>query len=99
MFSNICYKIKYLYLYIYTFAESPESGYIVQSCQTLCDPMDCLACQAPLSMGILPARILESIAMPSSQGSSQQGLNPNLLHCRQILYHLSTREAHEYWRG
>ena len=30
MFSNICYKIKYLYLYIYTFAESSESGYIVQ---------------------------------------------------------------------
>ena len=28
-------------------------------------------CQAPLSMGILQARILEWIAMPSSRGSSQ----------------------------
>ena len=28
-----------------------------------------------------------------------QGLNPGLLHCRQILYHLSTREVHEYGSG
>ena len=28
-----------------------------------------------------------------------QGSNPGLLHCRQILYHLSTREAQEYWSG
>ena len=30
-----------------------------------------VACQAPLTMGILQARILEGIAMPSSRGSSQ----------------------------
>ena len=30
-----------------------------------------VAPQAPLSMGILQARILERIAMPSSRGSSQ----------------------------
>ena len=30
-----------------------------------------VACQAPLSMGILQARILEQVAMPSSRGSSQ----------------------------
>ena len=30
-----------------------------------------VACQAPLSMGILQARILEWVAMPSSKGSSQ----------------------------
>ena len=29
------------------------------------------ACQAPLSMGVLQARVLEWIAMPSSRGSSQ----------------------------
>ena len=33
--------------------------------------MDYIAHQAPLSMGILQARILQSIAMPSSKGSSQ----------------------------
>ena len=31
---------------------------VAQSCQILCDPMDC-HCQAPLFMGILQARILE----------------------------------------
>ena len=46
-------------------------------CPTLWDP-----CQAPLSMRILLARILEWVAMPSSTGSSQSE-KP------QILYHLS----------
>ena len=32
--------------------------------------------QAPLSLGILQARILEWVAMPSSWGSSQPGLKP-----------------------
>ena len=37
--------------------------------------------QAPLSMGILKARILEWVAMPSSRGSSlTQGSNPSLLY-------------------
>ena len=47
-----------------------------------------VAHHTPLSMGILQARILEWVAMPSSRGSSQ-GSNPGLQHCRQILYHLS----------
>ena len=34
-------------------------------------PHGLIACQAPLSMGILQARILEWVAMPSSRGSSQ----------------------------
>ena len=39
--------------------------------------------------GSLQAKILEWVAMPSSRGSSHQGLNPGLLHCRRILYYLS----------
>ena len=42
----------------------------LQSCPTLCDPMD-LPHQAPLSMGILQAKILEWVAMPSCRGSSR----------------------------
>ena len=41
---------------------------VTQSCPTLCDPMVCSS-QAPLSMGILQARILECVS--SSRGSSQ----------------------------
>ena len=37
------------------------------SCLTFCNPMDCRP-QAPLSMGILQARIQEEIAIPSSIG-------------------------------
>ena len=44
-------------------AQSPHS------CLTLCDPRT-VAHQAALSMGILQARILEWVAMPSSRGSS-----------------------------
>ena len=40
--------------------------------------------------GILQARILEWVAIPFSRGIfPTQGLNPGLLHCRQILYCLS----------
>ena len=44
---------------------------VAQSCPTHCDPMDYIARQAPLSMGILQARILQWVAMPFSRGSSQ----------------------------
>ena len=43
---------------------------VAQSCPTLCDPMDC----SPLGYsvhGVLQARMLEWVAMPSSRGSSQ----------------------------
>ena len=33
--------------------------------------MDCVAFQAPLSMGLLQARMLEWVAIPFSRGSSQ----------------------------
>ena len=38
---------------------------------------------------ILQARILAWVAMPSSRGSSDPGIEPGLPHCRKILYHLS----------
>ena len=58
-----------------------------QSYLTLCDPVDC----SPPGFsvyGILQARTLEWVVMPSSRRSSfpTQGWNPS---CRRILYHLS----------
>ena len=46
---------------------------VAQSCPTLCDTMD-VACQTPLSMEILQARILEWVAIPFSRGSSNPGI-------------------------
>ena len=39
-----------------------------------------VACQAPLSMGVLQARILECVAMPSSRGSFQPRDRTQVLH-------------------
>ena len=61
----------------------------VKSCPALCDPMNCSP-QAPLSIGILQARILEWVAVSFSRGSfPTQGSNPGLPHCRRIFYQLS----------
>ena len=52
---------------------------VAQSCLTLCNPMDCSP-QDPLSMSC--HFLLQGIFLA-------QGSNLGLLHCRQILYHLS----------
>ena len=46
----------------------PLSSESLQSCPTLCNPMDCSPLGSSIH-GILQARILEWIAMPSSRGS------------------------------
>ena len=62
-------------------------GKVVQSCPTLCDPMDYTV------RGILQARILEYFFL--LQGIiPTQGLNPGLPHCRRILYQLSHKGSH-----
>ena len=62
---------------------------VTQSYPTLCDPMDYSPPGSSVH-GILQARILEWIAIPSSQGTFQTHVwNLGLLHCRQILYRLS----------
>ena len=50
---------------------------VAQSCPTFCDPMDPMdPHQAPLSMAILQARILEWFAMPSSQDLPNSWMEP-----------------------
>ena len=69
---------------------------LLQSCSTLCDPMDC-SLPGSFVHGIFLARILEWIAMPFSRGFfPTQGLNQSLLHCRQILHWLSHQGSHIY---
>ena len=72
----------------------------LQSCPALCDPMNCSP-QAPLSMGILRARILEWL-LPSSRGSSPPR-HPTLTSyvCytgRRVLYHQSDLKP-QLWRA
>ena len=65
---------------------------VAQSCPTLCDFMD-YSPPASSVHGILQARILEWFAIPFSRGSPTHRLNPGLLYCRCILYHLSHQRS------
>ena len=51
------------------------SGEFAQSCLTLCDPVDCSLPGFSVH-GILQARILEWVAISSSRGSSDPGIEP-----------------------
>ena len=56
---------------------------------TLCDPVDCSPPGSCIH-GILQARILEWVAIPSLQGIFlTQGSDPGLLHRKQTLHHFS----------
>ena len=89
-----------LYIYIYTHThththttEACVLSYSVMSCSLLL--MDCIAHQAPLSMGILQARILEWVAMPSSRGSSQPREQIQVFHIAGRFFNIwATRKAH-----
>ena len=62
---------------------------VTQLYLTLCEPMDYSPPDSSVH-GILQARILEWVAIPFSRGYFlTQGSNPDLLHCRWILYCLS----------
>ena len=60
---------------------------LLQSCPTLCDSVDGSPPGSSVP-GILQARTLECHFL-LQEIFPTQGLNPNLLHCRQTLYHLS----------
>ena len=60
-----------------------ESEKVIQSCPTLCDPMDNTV------HGILQARILVGSLCLLQGIFPTQGSKPGLLHCRRILYQLS----------
>ena len=71
---------------------------LLQSCPILCDPIDGSPSGSSVH-GILQARILEWVAIPFSRNGTQvfptQEWNLDLLHCRQILYHLSHQGSPE----
>ena len=66
---------------------------VAQLCLTLCNPMDCSPRGSSVH-GILQARTLEPF--PFQGNLPTQGLNPGLLHRRQILYHRSHQGGHKW---
>ena len=72
---------------------------VTQSCPTLWDPMDWSPSGSSIH-GISQARLPEWVAISSSRGIFlTQGLNPGLLHCRQILFCLSHQRSSPVWGG
>ena len=73
--------------------------WVAQLCLTLCDPMDCSPPGSSVH-GILQARILEWVAMPSSRGSSQPRDRTQVCGFAGRFFTVwDTRETQEYWRG
>ena len=71
----------------------------LQLCLTLCDPMDCSLPSSSVH-GILQARILVWVAMPSSRGSSQPRDQTQVSRIAGRLFiSLAIMEAQEYWSG
>ena len=71
---------------------------VIQSCPTLCDPLDC-GPPGSFDHGDSPGKNTEVGCHAFLQGIfPTQGSNPSLLHCRQIFYHLSYqgRTSNEY---
>ena len=62
---------------------------VAQLCPAFCYPMDYIVHQAPLSMGFFRLEYWSGLPFPSQGIFPTQGANPGLLHCRQILHHLS----------
>ena len=70
---------------------------VTQSCPTLCDLINC--CPPGSSVhGILQARIMEWVAMPSSRGSSQPRDRTHILHIAGRFSTVwATRELEDLW--
>ena len=65
----------------------------------LCATLWTSACQPPLSVGSLGKNTRVGSHAHLQGIFSTRGLNPGLLHCRQILYRWATREAHSSLPG
>ena len=74
-------------IFVETSSHEKVKVLITQSYSILCNPMDCSLPGSSVH-GILQARILEWVAIPFCRRLSQPR-DLSLLHCRQILYHLS----------
>ena len=84
---------------LYPLSSACVCAKLVQLCPTLCNLMDCsppgssVPGDSPGKKTGLGCHTLLHGIFPT------QGSNPGFPHFRWILYHLATREAHEYWGG
>ena len=85
------FRISYIHTHIYALKwQKCTCAQSFQSCLTLCNPVDC-SLRSSSVHGILQARILEWVSIPSSRGSSQPRDQTHISYVscidRQVLYH------------
>ena len=94
----LTYKLRGFYLihsYIYP-CECRMCAQSLQSCLTLCDPMDCSLLGSSVH-GFSRQEYWSGLPSPSPGIFPIQGSKPGLLHCRQgVLYSWATGEAHSH---
>ena len=66
-----------------------RGGLVTKSCLTLVAPWTVVACQAPLSMRFSRQEYWSGLPFPSPGDLPDPGIEPGLLHCRQMIYRLS----------
>ena len=72
---------------------------VAQSCLILCNPIDCSRTDSSVH-GILQAKILEWVAMPTSRGTSQLRDWSQIFRTAGRFFTIwATREAHGWWIG
>ena len=57
-------------------SDSVQFSSVAQSCPTLCNPMDCIARQAPLSMGFFRQEYWSGLPCPPTGDLSDSGIKP-----------------------
>ena len=72
---NLSLLIKYVYYACYYFYVWSSFCFIIKSCQTLCDPIDCSPSVSSVH-GISQARILEWVAISFSGNLPDPGIEP-----------------------
>ena len=72
---------------------------VTQSCPTLCNPMNCSPPSSSVHGDFSRQEYWSGLPSPPQGVFPTQGLNPGLLHCRQIPYQLSYQGSPEFeWK-
>ena len=88
----LCRSLVCVCIHIYIYMCTYLCAWSLCHVQFFCDPMNC-SLPASSAQGILPGKNAGVGSQSFLQGIfPTQSWNPNLLHCRQILYHLSHQE-------
>ena len=80
-------NFQFVYMYHVFFIPSSADGHLgcfcvlvvvlaSQSCPTLCNPMDCVACQAPLSLGFSRQEYWSGLPFPFPEDLPNPGIEP-----------------------